>query len=74
VVSTSADETGVRILAFLVPQPGSRPSVIEMKTFCAHHLPAYMNPDVFHYLDALPRTSTDKVAYQELLRLTARQP
>ena len=37
-----------------------------MKTFCAA-LPSYMNPDAFLFLEALPRTSTDKVDYQALI-------
>ena len=63
------DAAGVRIIAFLTPQPGERPSIIEMKPFCGKVLPAYMNPDVFVDVDKLPRTSTDKVDYQSLLRL-----
>jgi amino acid adenylation domain-containing protein len=63
-------EAGVRITAFLVAHDGERPSIVEMKTFCGSHLPAYMNPDVFVHLDALPRTSTNKVDYQNLLRAT----
>ena len=35
-----------------------------MKTFCGKVLLAYMNPDVFVYVDKLPRTSTDKVDYR----------
>jgi non-ribosomal peptide synthetase component E (peptide arylation enzyme) len=27
-----------------------------------------MNPDIFVFLDSLPRTSTDKVDYQALIR------
>jgi hypothetical protein len=27
-----------------------------------------MSPDVFHFVDRLPRTSTDKVDYQQLTR------
>jgi amino acid adenylation domain-containing protein len=68
VVAVPAADSGVRIAAFLVPHAGARPSIIEMKTFCGSHLPAYMNPDVFVHLEALPRTSTDKVDYQSLLR------
>ena len=30
-----------------------------------------MNPDVFVFLDELPRTSTNKVNYQELIRTVA---
>jgi acyl-CoA synthetase (AMP-forming)/AMP-acid ligase II len=45
---------------------GRKPSIIELKTFAAAHLPAYMVPDAFVFVDALPRTSTDKVDYQRL--------
>jgi acyl-CoA synthetase (AMP-forming)/AMP-acid ligase II len=66
VVSVSDANAGVRILAYLTPQPGERPSIIAMKAFCAQHLPAYMNPDVFAFVESLPRTSTNKVDYQAL--------
>ena len=66
VVSVPDTNAGVRILAYLAPQPGERPSIIAMKAYCAQHLPAYMNPDVFVFVEALPRTSTNKVDYQTL--------
>jgi amino acid adenylation domain-containing protein len=60
---------GVHIAAFLAPKsPELRPSLIDMKMFCARHIPVYMVPDLFFFKDALPRTSTDKVDYQALLR------
>lgn len=63
------DETaGMRIVAYLAARTRQRPSIIEMKTFCAQHLPSYMSPDVFQFMDALPRTSTDKVDYQGLTK------
>lgn len=71
VISVSDEASGGRILAYLVPHPQQRPSIIELKTFCARQLPAYMSPDVFQFLDALPRTSTNKVDYQGLLRSVA---
>lgn len=70
VVSVS-DETGVRIAAFLAAKDGAKPSIIELKAYCARQLPSYMSPDVFRFLDALPRTSTNKVDYQQLTRLAA---
>lgn len=66
VVAVSDSNAGVKIIAYLTPQPGERPSIISMKAFCAEHLPAYMNPDVFTFVEALPRTSTNKVDYQRL--------
>lgn len=70
-VSLAAEQTGVKIVAFLGAKPGERPSIIEMKTFCAKNLPSYMNPDIFQFVEALPRTSTSKVDYQALLRILA---
>ena len=68
VVAVPDDAAGVRIIANLSLQEGARPSIIEMKTFCAQALPSYMAPDVFTFHEALPRTSTDKVDYQALTR------
>jgi acyl-CoA synthetase (AMP-forming)/AMP-acid ligase II len=66
----AADDAGVRIIAFLSASRAlQRPTIIELKTFCARNLPSYMSPDVFTFLDRLPRTSTNKVDYQELSRL-----
>jgi amino acid adenylation domain-containing protein len=67
VVAVPDADSGVKILAYLVAQPEKRPSIIELKAFCAQALPTYMSPDVFRFLEALPRTSTNKVDYQGLL-------
>ena len=69
VVGVPDDAAGVRIVAYLATRAPERPSIIEMKSFCAGHLPSYMSPDVFRFLEALPRTSTDKIDYQSLARL-----
>jgi amino acid adenylation domain-containing protein len=66
VIALADQETGVRIKAFLACHEGRRPSLIEMKRFCADHLPAYMIPDLFSFRPALPKTSTDKIDYQRL--------
>jgi acyl-coenzyme A synthetase/AMP-(fatty) acid ligase len=60
------DLAGLRIIAYLSSRDPVHPSIIEMKSFCAQHLPSYMSPDVFQFLDSLPRTSTDKIDYQGL--------
>ena len=56
----------MRIVACLSCHDEVNPSVIELKTFCASHLPVYMSPDRFLFLPRLPRTSTNKVDYQTL--------
>jgi len=69
VIATEDPETGTRIGAYLSLAAGlQRPSIIEMKSFCNRHLPAYMNPDDFLFLDHVPLTSTNKVDYGALVR------
>jgi amino acid adenylation domain-containing protein len=68
VVSLPDEDAGVRIVACLTTSDSPPPSMIAMKTFCASHLPVYMSPDRFVWLDSLPRTSTDKTDYQALKR------
>lgn len=66
VIALPDDEAGVTVKAFLSCREGKRPSLIAMKRFCADNLPLYMIPDAFSWMDALPKTSTDKVDYQRL--------
>jgi amino acid adenylation domain-containing protein len=65
-VAVAHPEAGVKIVAFVSASAATRLSIIELKTFSAKNLPPYMIPDTFIVLDALPRTSTDKVDYQAL--------
>ena len=65
VVAMQNDE-GVKIRAFVSHHTDNRPSIIELKQFCSQNLPAYMVPDLFSFLDFLPKTSTDKIDYQKL--------
>jgi len=65
VVALQNDE-GVKIRAFVSHHTDRRPSIIELKQFCAQNLPAYMVPDLFSFLEFLPKTSTDKIDYQKL--------
>jgi acyl-coenzyme A synthetase/AMP-(fatty) acid ligase len=69
VVAKPDEELGVRITAFLSCRDPKRPSLIELKRFCATHLPLYMVPDLFSFPAALPKTSTDKTDYQKLKEL-----
>ncbi len=66
VVAVVHAEAGVKIAAFVSGPAEKRLSIIELKTYSAKNLPPYMAPDTFSVLDALPRTSTDKVDYQAL--------
>lgn len=67
VVAVADADAGVRIAAFVSCHEGATaPSIVELKTFCATRIPAYMSPDRFVVQEHLPRTSTDKVDYQSL--------
>jgi amino acid adenylation domain-containing protein len=66
VVAVPDPESGVRVAAF-VSCRGARPlSIIELKRYSSESLPPYMIPDVFRVVEALPRTSTNKVDLQRL--------
>lgn len=67
-VAALSGNADVKIAACLVPGSEPKPDIVQMKIFCASQLPTYMTPDVFVFLDKLPRTSTDKVDYQSLKR------
>jgi len=66
VVAVADEEAGHRVKAFLSCRDAKHPSLVQMKGFCAQNLPLYMIPDEFVWCDALPKTSTDKVDYQQL--------
>jgi acyl-coenzyme A synthetase/AMP-(fatty) acid ligase len=66
VVALQDEAAGVRIKAYLSVRNGERLSLIQLKQFSVERLPRYMVPDQFGFLEALPRTSTDKIDYQAL--------
>jgi len=67
VVSVPDANAGVSVIAFVSSDAVSPPSIVDLKTFCATKVPAYMSPDRFVFRDRLPRTSSDKIDYQALL-------
>jgi amino acid adenylation domain-containing protein len=69
VVSTSDNAEGLLIHAFVCWGNSVQPSIIALKRYCAENLPLYMVPDRFHFLNELPKTSTDKVDYVRLKSL-----
>jgi len=63
-------EDGVKVRAHLSARDGEKLSIIALKRFCAEQLPGYMVPDAFKFHEALPKTSTDKIDYQTLKRVS----
>lgn len=66
VVAVPDPEAGVQVVAFMSCKGADKASLIELKRFCAARIPLYMIPDRFEWLPALPKTSTDKIDYQQL--------
>ena len=69
VIAGKAADGGVSIVAFLACNGDKPPTIVDLKRFCAGVMPNYMIPDTFRVLDALPKTSTDKMDYQRLVQL-----
>ncbi len=69
VIAAPDPESGVRVFAFVACREHKTLTKIALKVHGAQTLPPYMIPDVFEVLEALPRTSTDKIDYQSLKRL-----
>lgn len=66
VVSVPDKDSGVRIAAFVSCQEGASLTIVALKKASSQALPPYMIPDVFTVVEALPRTSTNKVDLQAL--------
>jgi non-ribosomal peptide synthetase component F len=55
-----------RLVAYLVPQPRTRPNVTDLRRFLARQLPPYLVPAAFVQLQAVPLTANGKVDHDRL--------
>lgn len=69
VVAVINKEEQMVISAFVVLRETAQKSLVKMKEYCMNHLPSYMIPNDFIFLDELPSTSSNKVDYQKLKQL-----
>jgi amino acid adenylation domain-containing protein len=65
-IAFQPEEGGKRLVAYLTPESGNRPTVGEIRRVLSTHLPDYMLPSVFIWLDELPRTPSGKVDRKKL--------
>ncbi len=63
-----------RLLAYVVPRTGPAPSGPELREFLERRLPRYMLPAAFLFLDAVPRTSSEKLDRRALPRPETLRP
>lgn len=66
VIAVPDTDSGVRIAAFISCAEKQTMTIIDLKKASSLNLPPYMIPDLFHILESLPRTSTNKIDYQTL--------
>ncbi|MEX2626876.1 MAG: AMP-binding protein [Ilumatobacteraceae bacterium] len=71
VVGVPDEEWGERVLAVVVPRPGTGLDVEAIREYCREQLAGYKRPDLVELVDELPRTSTGKLLRRELPRLIA---
>ena len=69
VVTTRDDGRGVRLVAYLVPEPGAQPDPAELRRRMRELLPEYMIPASFVTVDTIPQTVHGKVDHAELARM-----
>ena len=67
VVARREDTPGeARLVAYVVPEPGTKPAVDRMREHLLARLPEAMVPAAFVALEALPRTATGKIDRRNL--------
>jgi acyl-coenzyme A synthetase/AMP-(fatty) acid ligase len=64
------DEVGHRLRAVVVSHTGQPLDEAELKRHCAATLPRYMVPEAIAFNATLPRTASDKIDRETLLRMT----
>jgi acyl-CoA synthetase (AMP-forming)/AMP-acid ligase II len=67
VVGLEDEEWGQIIVAVVVPEPGTDPSVEELRDFCRRRLRGSRTPDRVEFRDSLPTTPTGKVLRREIV-------
>ena len=57
-----------RLVAYIVPNGDTKPTILELRESIAQKLPEYMVPSTFIYLDSLQLTASGKINRRELLK------
>jgi long-chain acyl-CoA synthetase len=72
VVPAPDDIKGQIPIAFIVPRPGSAPTVAQIKEYALQNGPAYAHPRFIEFLDSLPVSGTQKIDRTSLTTEAAR--
>jgi acyl-CoA synthetase (AMP-forming)/AMP-acid ligase II len=73
VIGLPDEEWGQRVAAVVVPRAGVSIDAGELSEFCRQRLASFKKPEVFHFVDALPKNQMGKVLKKDLRALLAGQ-
>ena len=65
-VGVPDERAGERVKVCVVLRQETTATESELKKFCRENLPAFMTPDTFQFMEALPKTATGKILKTEL--------
>tara|TARA_B100000959_G_scaffold93270_2_gene99086 strand:- start:3 stop:1529 length:1527 start_codon:yes stop_codon:yes gene_type:complete len=65
-VGVPDERAGERVKVCVVLRQETAATENELKKFCRENLPAFMTPDTFQFMEALPKTATGKILKTEL--------
>ncbi|MBT5550176.1 MAG: AMP-binding protein [Nitrospina sp.] len=60
------ERVGEKVKVFAVLREGAQATGQELKELCRKKLPAFMIPDIFEFMESLPKTATGKILKSEL--------
>ncbi|MZH02140.1 MAG: long-chain fatty acid--CoA ligase [Nitrospinae bacterium] len=68
-VGIADERIGEKVKVFAVLREGAQATEQELKDLCRKKLPAFMIPDLFQFMETLPKTATGKILKSELRNL-----
>ncbi len=68
-VGVADERIGEKVKVFAVLREGTQATEQELKELCRKKLPAFMIPDLFQFMESLPKTATGKILKSDLKNL-----
>jgi len=69
-VGIADERIGEKVKVFAVLREGTQVTAEELKKFCHKKLPAFMIPDLFQFIEFLPKTATGKILKSQLREIS----
>ncbi len=68
-VGIADERVGEKVKVFAVLREGTQATEQELKELCREKLPAFMIPDLFQFMESLPKTATGKILKSDLRKI-----